>query len=457
MDRSFVAGSLVGIGIALMCVVRVELYAEHWKQHSLVPFVEDRIKGTKVMVEGSVVADPDLRDTTLHANIHVSKLNSHPVDGTLIAFFSTDTKIAYGQHIIVKGTLRVPDSFQTDGGNDFDYPHYLQAQGISAMLTSAKVISSTPAPTSLYGMLFGIKHAFNDSLERIFLPPLGPLLEGILLGERRGIPDNLNHAFIVASLVHIVVLSGHVFTIVADAVMRILSFLSKKLRYPLAAIFIVLFILMVGATTIALRAGIMAGIGMLARYFNRQTDALRALAAAFILMFFWNPPAVVWDTSFVLSVLATLGLILFSPYIRKLLFFMPERFELRDIATSTLSVQIFILPALLYYTGVLSYLALPANVLALPVLPWAMLCGFLAGVLGLVPGLAGLLLAFVPAFFAQLLLRWILCIAQMVEAIPHSSTLIHAFPLWTMLVCYVPLILVASWLAFRNVPQRATS
>jgi predicted membrane metal-binding protein len=290
---SFFAKALIVVGVALVFVVRVELYDTAWSQHSLVPFVKDQTKGTKVTVEGVVAADPDSRDTTLHANIRVSKLNSAEVDGTLIAFFPTETELTYGQRVVVKGTLRVPDTFETDGGNEFDYPHYLQAQGISAMLTSAKLASSTPAPVSLSGTLFAIKHTFNNSLERIFMPPLAALIEGIILGERRGIPDDLNHAFIVASLVHIVVLSGHVFTIVADAVMRVLSFLPKKIRYPLAAVFIVLFILMVGATTIALRAGIMAGIGMIARFFNRQNMAMRALVIAVIGMALWNPPAVI--------------------------------------------------------------------------------------------------------------------------------------------------------------------
>lgn len=414
-------------------------------------------KGKKVVVEGTVTADPDRRDTTLHVNVDVESVDGKEIHGMLIAFFPTDTKLEYGQHVTVKGTLRLPDPFETDNGGTFDYPHYLQVQGISAMLTTASVSSSTPATFSIRGLLFEIKHAFDRSLERIFVPPQGALMEGIILGERHGIPDTLNHAFIVASLIHIVVLSGHVFTLITDAVMRVLSFLPKKPRYILAGIFSVLFIMMVGASSVALRAGLMAGIGMLARFYNRSADALRVLAMAIVIMGLWNPPALLWDTSFILSVLATFGLITLSPLIEKWLYWVPQRFELRGIATSTVSVQIFILPMLLHYTGTLSYLALPANIVALPVLPWAMLFGFLAGLFGMLPGVAGLVLAFVPAFLTQLLLRWIIFIAQAVEAIPYSATVVHAFPLWAALVCYIPLTLVASWTIFRTSLQRATS
>lgn len=458
MSRIFLITAL-GAGLICIFVARVELYISDWNSQTLLLLAQSvpTEKGKKVTVEGKIVADPDMRDTTLHANVEVETVNGEVARGKLVAFFSTNTKLEYGQHIVAKGTLRLPDAFETDNGGTFDYPHYLQVQGISAMLTSASLASSTPDALSLQGLLFKLKHAFDRSLERIFVPPQGALMEGIILGERHGIPATLNHAFIVASLIHIVVLSGHVFTLITDAVMRALSFLPKKPRYLLAGIFSVLFILMVGATSVALRAGLMAGIGMLARFYNRSADALRALAVAVIVMGLWNPPALLWDTSFILSVLATFGLITLSPLIEKFLHWVPERFELRGIATSTLSVQIFILPMLLHYTGTLSYLALPANIIALPVLPWAMLCGFLAGLFGMLPGIAGLAFAFVPAFFAQLLLRWIIFVAQTVEAIPHSATVIHAFPLWAALLCYVPLTLLAGWQAFRTAPRRATS
>ena len=438
--------------------VRTEMYNTAWGAQTLVSLAHNLPEaGKKVTVAGVVDADPDRRDTTLHANIKIETINGAPVQGTLIAFFPSDMPLLYGQHVDAKGTLRLPDAFQGDGGNMFDYPHYLQVQGISAMLTSAQLASSTPAPSSLYGILFFIKQKFNISLERVFQSPLGTLMEGIILGERRGISPTLEHAFIVSSLIHIVVLSGHVFTLIADAIMRTLSFLPKKFRYPLGALFMLLFIGMVGASSTAIRAGGMAFIGLLARFFNRQSIALRALAVASAGMVLWNPAVLLWDTSFILSVLATFGLITCSPTVEHLLHWVPEKFELRAIATSTLSVQIFILPALLYYTGTLSFLALPANVLALPVLPWAMLAGFAAGVLNFLPGTMGALLAFVPAFFGQLLLRWIVFIAQTVEHIPYAATTIVAMPGWVACCMYVPLVIFALWSYRQSVAQVPSS
>ncbi|HVY72575.1 MAG TPA: ComEC/Rec2 family competence protein [Candidatus Paceibacterota bacterium] len=454
MNRTLFQALLILAGLFCVFGSRIIWYEASWNGQSLVQLVHtiDAEKGKKVTVVGKIIADPDVRDTTVHGNIEVETIDGKEISGTLIAFFPTDTKLVYGQRVTAKGTLRLPDLFQGDGGNMFDYPRYLQVQGISAMLTSASVSTSTPAPHTVQGFLFGIKHRFDVSLERIFVPPQGALLQGIILGERHGIPDTLERAFIISSLIHIVVLSGHVFTLIADAVMRALSFLPKKFRFPLAGLFMILFVMMVGASSIALRAGCMAAIGMLARFYNRSADALRALVATIVAVGLWNPPVLLWDTSFVLSVLATFGLITLSPKVERWLRFVPEKFELRGIATSTLSVQIFILPALLYYTGTFSYLALPANIVALPVLPWAMLFGFLAGLFGMLPGTIGLVLAFVPAFLAQLLLRWVMFIAETVKAIPHSASVVYAFPLTAMLLLYIPLLLIARW-SYRSAVQ----
>ena len=412
------------------------MYIANWDAQDLSPLAQNQ----KVTVEGVVVADPDRRDTTLHANIKVSKINGVDVHGTLIAFLPPETPLTYGQHVVVKGKLRQPDSFVGDNGNTFDYPHYLQVQGVSAMLTSAQIISSTPAPISLKGSLYFIKQKFNESLEKIFIQPEAALIEGILLGERRGLSPSFTDAFVAAGLIHIVILAGYVLSLVGEGVMRALAFVPKKLRYPLAGIFLILFVVMIGASSTTVRACTMALVSLTARYFNRRSVALRALGIATIGMFLWNPAIILWDSSFIISALATFGLITFSPTVEHWLRWIPEKFEARAIATSTASVQIFALPALLYYTGTLSPFALPANLLALPVLPWVMLTGFLAGLLNLIPSVVGPILAFVPAFFCQFLLSWILLVVEIVKTIPYSAQTVQQFPWWLAIAMYIPLI-----------------
>ena len=397
--------------------------------------------GEKAQVEGVVVNDPERRATSLHINIKISSVGGEKTNGTLLAILPRTTELSYGDKVVVNGIIVRPQSFETDTGREFDYAGYLSVQGVSAMMQHATLENVKKGGWSLQKSLFSLKNIFEQSLERLFPEPDSSLLEGILLGERRGLPKELNDAFITSGLVHVVVLSGYNISIVSESILRATSFLPKTLNYSLGGVLMILFALMSGGGATTVRALMMGLIAILARYLKRPADALRALVVAAAGMALWNPLVVLHDPSFILSVLATLGLITISPSVEKHLQFLSPRFGLRSIAASTIAVQLFVLPALLYLTGILSFLALPANVLALPVVPFAMLAGFLAGLVGLIHPI----FAFPFTVISDTLLLWIIFMANTAHALPFSSVIAPKFPIWVATLAYVPL----TWFAAK--------
>ncbi len=396
--------------------------------------------GETVVLSGEIVNDPERREISLHAYIAVRTINAEPAEGTVLAILPRGAELQYGDTVEVKGKLELPEAFETDTGRIFDYPAYLRAKGVVALTRYATIEGREEGGLSLQKSLFALKHSFEHSLERLLPEPDVSLMEGILLGERRGIPKDLNQAFIVSGLIHVVVLSGYNIAIVSEYVLRFLSlFLPKSFALGGGAIGILLFALMAGAGAATVRAAAMGMIAILARYLNRPAAALRALLIAAAAMVLWNPLIILHDPSFILSVLATFGLITLSPYVEKYLGFMPEKWGLRSIAASTIAVQIFVLPALLYMTGILSAVSLPANILALPTISFAMLAGFLAGLVGLIHPLV----ATPFAIIADILLRYVMLVAQTAASLPFSSAVIPPFPVWVVAIAYVPLTLFA--------------
>ncbi len=407
--------------------------------------------GKTVAVVGRIVDDPETRATSVHAQIQVELVDDEPASGTLLAVLDRTTKISYGDTVEVSGTVVLPEAFITNTGHEFDYPGYLRVRGVSAMIQRATLESDTPGGFSIVGGLFSIKHAFEHSLERVMPEPHVSLLEGILLGERRSVPKDLTQAFVNSGLIHVVVLSGYNISIVSEGVFRVCAFLPRAAGFGAGGVSIILFALMAGGGATTIRACVMALITIIARYYNRPTVALRALALAAMLMVLWNPPTLLFDPSFILSVLATFGLITLSPWteswlVRYRIFRHKHLLGLRSIAASTIAVQIFVLPALLYFTGVLSFLALPSNVLALPVVPPTMLLGFISGILSMLHPV----LAFVPVFVTGLLLSWMMLVANTSSNFPFSTVIVAAFPVWVAVVVYVPLACVAMLLYSRT-------
>ena len=70
---------------------------------------------------------------------------------------------------------------------------------------------------------------------------------------------------------------------------------------------------MTGASATIIRATVMALIVIFAKLSGRESEAKKALFLAGFMMLIYNPMLLLFDPSFQLSFLATLGLIVFSP------------------------------------------------------------------------------------------------------------------------------------------------
>jgi len=145
-----------------------------------------------------------------------------------------------------------------------------------------------------------------------------------------------------------------------------------------------------------------------------------------------DPRILLGDVSFQLSFLATAGLIYGSPLVERALVRVPRAYGLTALAVSTLSAQIFVLPLILYHSGILSLVALPANLAVLPSVPLAMLLGAILGAIAL----ASATLALPVALVTNLVLSYEISAARFFAALPGSYLLVPEFPAFLMLAAY---------------------
>lgn len=444
------AGLYIAVALCVLAVgyARWELLRYYEERDSLAGYAD-----RAAVVAGRVAGDPDKRATSLRVPVLVETINGQSAHGHLLAVLPRETSLEYGDRVELRGLVELPQAFETDTGRVFDYPGYLRVRGLSVVMQRAVLREHTPQ-FALLQPLYRLKHTFEHALERVLPEPEVSLLKGMLLGERGGLTPALLQAFVVVGLIHIVVLSGSNIAIVAEGMFRLLGAvprLPRKYIFILGFGAIVLFALMTGGGAATLRAVIMGSIAIVARYLRRPQAALRALAIAAAAMVLWNPLVLWLDNGFILSVLATFGLITLAPFIETKLTRLPtwKHFNIRSIVATTIAVELFILPALLYTSGVLSFVSLPANAVVLPLLPVVMLLGFVAGVLALVHPLLGL----APALLAQAVLKIIIVVAQGAAALPFASTVVAPFPAWVAALVYVPL----TWLALRIYSRTPTS
>ncbi len=343
--------------------------------------------GKEILVEGVVIRDPDKRERTTHLTVRAEMVNDSVLaSGRVLIFDERFSNVVYGDRVRVSGILSMPEEFETDTGRLFDYPKYLLAHGVTHTMSFPKIrVLAHGEGNYLLNKLYEVKHAFIRAVGRALPEPESALLNGLLLlGEKQSLGEDVTHAMRNAGVVHIIVLSGYNVAIVIQAITFVLLYLLPRVyAFGVAAVFVIAFALMTGLSETTLRATLMALLMMIATVLHRPKVALRGLLFAAALMSLFNPYVVLYDLSFQLSVLATLGLILFSDRIATYLPFITTQFKLREIVSTTLATQVTVLPLLIYSIGAVSLVFLPANVLVLPAVPVAMFLGFIAGTLEL--------------------------------------------------------------------------
>jgi len=226
--------------------------------------------------------------------------------------------------------------------------------------------------------IYDIKNFFSDRLYENFTEPYSSFVAGLILGLRKGIPDEVMADFDELGLTHIVAISGYNVTLVIVAVFSVLSFLKRKVRILFAIVFVVLFTLLVGAGSSVVRASCMGIVGLVAVYFGRSKSAFRILIITAFLMSFWNPFLPIYDSGFQLSFLSTAGLIIASPFMTRVFKRFPSIFFIKENLQTTFAAQAFTLPLIIKLFGRFSILCPIANIAVLPFVPVIMILGFLS-------------------------------------------------------------------------------
>lgn len=410
--------------------------------------------GKEALLEGFVFAEPDAREASVRIPIRLES------GAGVLAIAPAHADVSYGDIVRVRGTLRYPESFEVGAGlsseallcssealcegeakgrRKFNYPAYLAKDGIGYEVAFVKEIEDIGdgARNPIKAAAIWIKQKFLEGLGRALPEPAAGLAGGITVGDKRGLGSKLSDVFRTVGLVHIIVLSGYNIVIVMEGLSRVLGWFSasRYVRLGTVVIVAIFFSLMTGLASASVRAAAMAIISVVGRMSGRMYIASRALALVAAGMVLWNPWILAYDPGFQLSVLATAGLIAFTPIVITRLKFITPKLGLREIAATTIGTQLAVLPLLLYQSGSLSLVALPVNLLALIVVPYAMLASLIAGVGGLILGP----LAPIVSFPAYLLLSYILLVAEWMAQVPFSSVSIVAFPAALLVISYVVL------------------
>jgi competence protein ComEC len=207
------------------------------------------------------------------------------------------------------------------------------------------------------------------------------VLSGFLLGDTRAVPDRVEEQFRAAGLTHLTAVSGGNVAFVLALVAPVLRRLRLGGRVVASLAVLVLFGTMTRWEPSVARAIAMAVIGLLAGYLGRPTAGIRALVLAAGVLLLVDP-FLLHSVGFLLSCAASLGIALWSrPIARRL----RGPMWMREVLAVSAAAQLGVAPVLVPVFGSIPLVALPANLVAVPLAApltmWGIVAGVVSGVL----------------------------------------------------------------------------
>ena len=403
-----------------------------------------------VAVLGLVSFDPSEMARYTSATITSKEITlgdeTHPVMGKVRLTLPQGFPIAYGDVVIMRGTL---NSTVNSPQKPFDSRDGREKVFVDMDFPQVEIIARGQG-NPIISTLFRIRERAYKVIFDMIPFPESAVLSGILLGIETAIPDYLWNGYRASGIAHIIAISGFNISIITHLLYRYLSDRKNlKLALPITILTVILYTILVGADTPVVRAAIMASIALPASRIGRRSISIHNLVIAAALMLVINP-YLLWDISFQLSFLATLALqVMADPIIHWVISILKIKDEkdkqhpLLDAIITTLCASFAVFPILFRMTGTISRVSILANILVAPLQPFIMLGGGAAVIIGLISPIA----SWAIGIFVWPLLAFCNQVAIRLSANPASTVYL---PAW---VYGVSLFFSISTLAFFSTKQ----
>ena len=299
-----------------------------------------------------------------------------------------------------------------------------------------------------------LRQGIKDKLEQFFPDDTAFFAKALFLGDRTDVDYEINTAFKVSGISHIIAVSGLHISILFSAIFVISA--RKRLITALISIpVMLLFAAITGFTPSVTRACVMQILFILSEVLLKEYDAPTSLSTAVLIMLVCNPIAVT-SISLQLSVGCMIGILLFSEklhlWVCNLSFWrawkgktlkVRLRSHLASGISITFSSMLFTTPLVACYFGSVSLVGVVTNLLTLWAVSWIFYGIMLVCLVGLFWSQGAVALAWIVSW----LIRYVLTVSKALSAIPLAAVYTKSgFIVAWLVLCYLLVIIYLLWI-----------
>lgn len=324
----------------------------------------------------------------------------------------------------------------------FDSRLWQRQSGLLFTLKKASAVRLDRHCSRFRQFLFCMRQKGMRQLQRVMPLKDAGIVGAMLFGDRTELQEETEEWYRAGGISHILAISGLHISMIGMLLYKILK--KSGLPIPVCAVIsgdlMILYAVFTGAGTATCRAVIMFLTFLFAQCLGRTYDLGCALALAVILLLL-SEPFLLFSSGFQLSVLAVAGLAFVHPAFR--------RAYGRNVPAG-LSIQLILLPCILWHYYTFPVYGILLNVLVIPLAPFVLGGGILALALSAfcIPA------AILPGLWVHGILSFYEGACRAVSALPYSQILTGCPPAWAVAVYYILLFAGSAVLEKKNLERK---
>lgn len=334
--------------------------------------VED---GTALTFCGQIT-ETEQKEDTFQYTIAVTELNDHTIRVNILLEY--EEPLTVGTRIKGNGVVKNFSKSSNPGG--FDERSYQYGKGNVFRIQKAEIDCYKKKYLSIKAYLYQLRSYIGNVYAQLFPEAEASLACAMVLGERSHLDADTKLLYQRNGIAHLIAISGLHIAMLGGTIYH----LFRKLfgSYCIAAgagtVFIVLYGTMAGLSGATLRAVVMLIVSIGADVVGRKYDGITAVSVALFLMLLHNP-AQMNQAGFLMSFGAVIGIAVIQPIWKE---WLPVHSAVLDGFFVSISVQLVLIPILLYFFYEIPVYSIFLNLVVVPLMSILLFLLILSAVFG---------------------------------------------------------------------------